>query len=101
MGLPGGKSPRSMWRYFTLTYNWCFWAHFVDVTYQIRSTLQPADRANGVAMDGLSESLLERAIGRGEDKNWRQLSSDQNPGYLLYIRPSYKGIITNHYKDPY
>ena len=23
------------------------------------------------AMDGLSESLLERAIGRGEDKSWR------------------------------
>ena len=33
-----------------------------------------------------------------------QLSSSQDPGYLLYIRdeilPSYIGIIISHYKDP-
>ena len=32
-------------------------------------------------------------------------SSDQNPGYLLYIRdemlPSYIGIMLSRYKDPY
>ncbi len=32
------------------------------------------------------------------------MSSDQNPGYQLYIEiilPSYIGIIIGHYKDPY
>ena len=31
----------------------------------------------------------------------KHLSNEKNPGWLGYILPSYIGIITHHYKDPY